>query len=86
MENEHAVCFKDINPRDKIHLLVIPKGEFTNALDFLRHATQEQINAFWKLVSEVCAKFNIDNFKLEANGGSYADVQHFHLHIMSKDV
>jgi histidine triad (HIT) family protein len=85
MENDHAICIKDIHPRDKIHLLVIPKGEFTNAIDFLNNASQEQQNGFWQLVRDLCNQFHIRNFKLEANGGSYADVPHFHLHIMSKD-
>lgn len=86
MENEHALCFYDIHPRDKIHLLVIPKGEFVNALHFLNNSTQLESTAFWNLVSDVCKTFNINNFKLETNGGSYADVPHFHLHIMSKDI
>ncbi len=85
MENENAICIQDIHPRDKIHLLVIPKGEFINAIHFLNEASQAQQNSFWELVRDACNKFNIRNFKLEANGGSYADVAHFHLHIMSKD-
>ncbi len=85
MENDYAICVKDIHPRDKIHFLVIPKGEFTNAIHFLNKANKEESDGFWSLVRDICNKFNINNFKLEANGGSYADVSHFHLHIMSKD-
>ena len=31
-ENEHVLCFKDIFPKAKIHILIIPKNEYTGYL------------------------------------------------------
>lgn len=84
-ENENAICIKDIHPRSKTHLLVIPKGEYTNGLSFIENCDKNELNDFWNLVNEVCKKYRIANFKWEANGGLYAEVPHFHLHIMSND-
>ena len=32
-ENEHVFCFKDIFPKAKIHILIIPKNEYTDIYD-----------------------------------------------------
>lgn len=84
-ENENAICIKDIHPKGKTHLLVIPKGEYTNGLNFIANCNRNELNDFWNLVNEVCSKYKITNFKWEANGGLYAEVPHFHLHIISND-
>ena len=34
-ENEYVLSFYDINPQKKIHVLVIPKGEYTDLDDFV---------------------------------------------------
>jgi histidine triad (HIT) family protein len=85
LENQYALCFQDIHPRDKLHLLIIPKGEYTNGLDFINRCSKDELSGFWQLVNDVSHVFHISNFKWESNGGSYADVPHFHLHLMSKD-
>ena len=33
-ENEFILAFHDINPQKKIHILVIPKGEYVDLDDF----------------------------------------------------
>ena len=33
-ENEYVLCFKDIFPKAKIHILIIPKNEYTDIYDF----------------------------------------------------
>ena len=35
-ENDHALCFEDIFPKTKIHILIIPKNEYTDVYDFSR--------------------------------------------------
>ena len=36
-ENEFVLSFYDINPKKKIHALVIPKGEYTDLDDFSKN-------------------------------------------------
>ena len=38
-ENEHSLAFNDINPQSKVHVLVIPKGYYTDVDDFSRKAS-----------------------------------------------
>ena len=33
-ENDHVLAFHDINPQKKVHVLVIPKGEYIDLDDF----------------------------------------------------
>ena len=41
-ENENAVSFYNINPKAKVHVLVIPKGEFINFIDFNANASDKE--------------------------------------------
>ena len=42
-ENEHALAFNDINPQAKVHVLVIPKGAYTDVDDFSKNASKDEI-------------------------------------------
>ena len=52
-ENDHVLSFHDINPQKKIHVLVIPKGEYINLDDFNNRASDEEIVALSKAITEV---------------------------------
>ena len=41
-ENEYVFCFKDIFPKAKIHILIIPKSEYTDIYDFSKNASSEE--------------------------------------------
>ena len=43
-ENDHVLAFHDINPQKKVHVLVIPKGEYVDLNDF---TTKLQIKRLW---------------------------------------
>ena len=40
-ESKHSICFKDINPLTKLHLLIIPKGCYIDAYEFFVTRTSE---------------------------------------------
>ena len=42
VENDYALSFNDINPLFEKHVLVIPKGEYENILDFTLNASPEE--------------------------------------------
>ena len=52
-ENEHVLSFHDINPQKKIHALVIPKGEYIDLDDFNARASDQEIVALSKAITEV---------------------------------
>ena len=42
-ENPHVLAFHDINPQKKVHVLVIPKGEYLDLDDFNNKASDKEI-------------------------------------------
>jgi len=88
-ENEYVLSFYDINPRKKIHALVIPKGEYTDLDDFIQKASEKEIFEFFKGINSVAKKLNIslDNgkgYRAIANVGEDGgqEVPHLHFHLV----
>ena len=89
-ENEHSLAFKDISPQAKVHVLVIPKGAYTDIDDFYSNASENEIVSFTKAVTEVLKITGVSEskggkgFRALANTGSDGsqEVPHFHLHVM----
>lgn len=84
-ENEFAMSFKDINPKSKIHYLVIPKHYYVSWFDFQNNASDNEILGFWNCVNQTVKNLNLTNgFRLICNNGpdSNQEVQHLHLHIL----
>ena len=89
-ENEHALAFKDINPQAKVHVLVIPKGQYVDVDDFSKNASKEEIASLMQAVAEVCKITKVslieggNGFRLIANTGpdGSQEVPHFHYHVM----
>ena len=87
-ENNHVLSFHDINPQKKIHALVIPKGEYINLDDFNNRASDKEIVALSKAITEVAKILGISVdtgqgyralTNLEEHGGQ--EVPHLHYHL-----
>ncbi|WP_300367067.1 histidine triad nucleotide-binding protein [Brachyspira sp.] len=82
-ENEYCVVFSDLNPKAKVHLLVVPKVHVKNILEtdaFLMSKVLETIN-------EVSKEQGLESFRIINNCGAGAGqtVFHVHFHILSGD-
>ena len=80
--------FHDINPQKKIHALIIPKGEYVDLDDFNKRASNEEIVALIKSITEVAKilEISVDKGKgyraltnLNELGGQEVPHLHFHL-------
>ena len=87
-ENEFILSFYDINPRKKIHALVIPKGEYTDLDDFSRRASEKEIVELIKGINIVAKKLGISvdggkGYRILANIGENGgqEVPHLHFHL-----
>ena len=87
-ENEFILSFYDINPKKKIHALVIPKGEYTDLDDFSKRATEKEIVELIKGINVVAKKLKISvdggkGYRTLANIGENGgqEVPHLHFHI-----
>jgi histidine triad (HIT) family protein len=87
-ENEYVLSFHDINPQKKIHALIIPKGEYADLDDFNNKASDLEIVAISKAISEVAKILgvSVDGGKgyraltnLSDHGGQEVPHLHFHL-------
>ena len=87
-ENEFILSFYDINPRKKIHALVIPKGEYTDLDDFSKRASDKEIAELIKGINIVAKKLGITInggkgyrtiTNIGENGGQEVPHLHFHL-------
>ncbi|MDC0472774.1 HIT domain-containing protein [Pelagibacteraceae bacterium] len=86
-ENDFALAFHDINPQKKIHVIVIPKGEYINFDHFIQNAKSIEIIEFNKAILNVVQKLKIssqDNgYRVLSNIGTDGgqEVPHLHYHI-----
>ena len=88
-EDESVLCFKDINPIAKIHVLIIPKDKYISFNDFVTNASSEKISYFFKTVEKIAKKLNVidSGYRIITNHGMDAnqEVPHFHLHLLGKE-
>jgi len=86
-EDEKVLAFHDISQAAPIHILVIPKGNFTDLVDFSTNASEEEIANFFKKVSQIAKDQEVINsgFRVISNIGANAHqtVPHFHMHILA---
>jgi len=85
-EDEFALAFYDLYPKAPVHVLVIPKGHYTDVVDFSSHAGASEITGFWQAVAAVAHDLNLDQngFRTIANTGTHGgqEVPHFHVHLL----
>lgn len=85
-ENENAISFYNINPKAKVHVLVIPKGEFINFIDFNANASDKEKSEFWEAVRCTADVVGIGNeCRILSNAGSYQSIMHFHVHLLNDE-
>ncbi|OFW88121.1 MAG: histidine triad nucleotide-binding protein [Alphaproteobacteria bacterium RIFCSPHIGHO2_12_FULL_45_9] len=85
-EDDFVLAFRDIAPKAPVHILVIPKGAYSDLIDFSTHASGAEIEGFFRAVSKIAAEQGIvgDGFRSIANTGDHGgqEVPHFHLHLL----
>ncbi len=86
-EDEKVLAFHDISRAAPTHVLVIPKGEYSNFAEFSLQASSAEIAHFFKKIGEIATQLGVseNGFRLITNNGSNAHqtVPHFHVHILA---
>ena len=87
-ENDYVLSFHDINAKKKIHALIIPKGEYTDLDDFNKKASDQEIVAICKAITEVSKILGIsidvgNGYRALTNLGEDGgqEVPHLHFHL-----
>lgn len=85
-EDEAVLAFKDIHPKAPIHVLVIPKGNYTSFDDFAAHAGAEEMKKFYRAVGQIARDLGLQEsgYRLISNHNLHAgqEVFHYHVHIL----
>jgi histidine triad (HIT) family protein len=84
-ENEHALAFHDIAPQRAVHVLIIPKGPYTNILSFNESASDPEKLGLLDAISATARIMGVDEsgFQLVSNTGRGGNqtVPHLHFHL-----
>jgi len=85
-ESDHSLAFKDVNPRAKIHVLVIPKKSYINIIDFTLQSSADEKADIFNVILKVAEKEEItgSGYRVITNCGQngHQEVQHLHFHIL----
>lgn len=83
-EDVNTLAFYDINPAAPIHVLVIPKENFTSFNDFINNS--KNIEQFFKTVHLIAQRLNLtqSGYRVLTNIGLQGgqEIPHFHIHIL----
>ena len=86
-ENDHVLAFYDVNPQKKIHVLLIPKGEYVDLDDFNKKALDKEIIELNKAITHVSNLLNVKDkgYRVLTNIGNDGgqEVPHLHFHIFA---
>ena len=77
---EHTIVINDINPQDKIHLLIIPKGTYLDYHHFIMNSSMEEKADLFNTIQLHIPKSN--NYQIITNSGNKQQIHHFHIHII----
>jgi histidine triad (HIT) family protein len=85
-ENGDMVAFKDIHPKSKTHILVVPKKHIETIKDLKETEADEVLVGKMFLVARDLAKERkLEGYQLQFNVGKAGgqEVMHIHLHLTS---
>jgi histidine triad (HIT) family protein len=83
LESEEIIVFKDINPKDNTHLLVVPKNH-TNDLNTFSADTIDA-KAIFEAFKDLGKLLKDNHYKIQVNNGSKSgqEILHLHFHFIS---
>lgn len=79
-EDDKCIVIKDINPRARIHLLVIPKKPIPTLFD-LSPEDKDVMGHMMLLLPKLAQTQGLDGFKTQINTGESGGQEVFHIHI-----
>ena len=84
-EDENYIAFKDINPKAKIHLLIVPKKHIER-FDKIDNYEDVKITSWlFNIAHEIIKEQKLEGCRLQMNcwKDHGQEVAHIHLHLMS---
>lgn len=84
-EDQYIIAINDIKPVAPIHILVIPKGEYSNFYEFNKKASPEEFTHYFRKISDIAQSQGTEEYCIVSNNGSSSGqtIFHFHTHIIA---
>lgn len=85
-ENGDVVAFKDIHPKAKTHILIVPKKHIETIKDLKEvEADEVLVGKMFLVARDIAKSLNLDGYQTLFNVGRSAgqEVMHIHLHLLS---
>ncbi len=80
MENDDVIVFADHRPKDRVHLLIVPKAEYAT----FHETPPEVLSLLNRTAKQVAETLGIaDHYRLMVNNGYGQEVFHIHYHFLS---
>ena len=85
-ENDKVVAFNDINPKARIHILIVPKRHI-ESIKSLEEGDKDLIGELFLAAKKIAKDKNMGGYKLLFNVGREGGqlVDHLHLHLLSPE-
>lgn len=86
-EDDSVYAFDDINPKAKVHVLIVPKHHFDNVVDLERHEPKTLLHMI-EVAQKITDEKADGTFRLIFNTGKNAgqSVLHAHAHVLTGEV
>jgi histidine triad (HIT) family protein len=86
-ESDKIIAFNDINPKAKVHILIVPKKHI-ESIKHLEEMDKELVGEMFLAAQKIAKDKNLEGYKLVVNVGREGGqlVDHLHLHLLSGDV
>ena len=83
-ENEKFVAFKDIRPKSKVHLLIVPKQHIASLQD-VTERDMELMGELLLTVKNIAQDMGLAGYKVQMNVGRKGgqEVDHIHVHLLA---
>jgi len=85
-EDDMVLAFHDIAPKKKVHVVIIPKGAYSDISDFGDNAKDAELVALMRAVPKVAEAAGIKDsgYRVISNCGTHGhqEVPHLHLHLL----
>lgn len=79
-EDDRCIVIKDINPKARIHLLIIPKKHISTLFD-LAPEDKDLMGHMMLLLPQLAQAQGLDGFKTQIHTGESGGQEVFHIHI-----
>jgi histidine triad (HIT) family protein len=84
-EDDYCLAFHDKHPQSPVHVLVIPKKDCIDWIQFTKDVSSHDQFMFYQGVLKTINVLGIQDFTLKTHNGSSSgqEIYHFHVHILA---